>query len=266
MPKVLRVALLECRRPALENRTSGRTNAFVRLPVMAVLALVTLSLLSPVRAPSKLPPGQRAAKVALVGLCTRQSEQIPGADAALEDLVRALHDAPRRRGPALPEPWACTCVCGAGKNVFSRGPRRSSYIVLRSARYRAVAAHKMSTRRWRDDRDLDAALADATFGRGWRTAPGASFVDAPDCLSDAGGDAEEIAARLRYLRRSAPPGSPADACTLRWRPLRVAPPPPPPGELLFRDGDFAVLRDAYSGRVAVASRTEVTKTPPLTLV
>ena len=41
---------------------------------------------------------------------------------------------------------------------------------------------------------------------------------------------------------------------------------PPPGELLFRDGDFAVLRDAYTGSVAVASRTEVTNTPPLTLV
>ena len=37
-------------------------------------------------------------------------------------------------------------------------------------------------------------------------------------------------------------------------------------EVLFRDGDFAVLRDAYTGSVAVASRTEVTNTPPLTLV
>ena len=237
---------------------------------MAVLTLVTLSLLSAeVRAPNKR-SGHHSTKVALVALCTQQSEQRgsgPGADAArLEDLIRVLHDAPRRRGPALPEPWACTCVCGVGENVFSRGPRRSSYIVLRSARNRAVVAHKILTRRWRDDRDLDAALADATFGRGWRKAPGASFVDAPDCLSDTGGDAEEIAAQLRYLRRTAPPGSLADTCTLRWRPLRVAPPPPPPGELLFRDADFAVLRDAYRGRVAVASRTEVTATPPLTLV
>ena len=38
------------------------------------------------------------------------------------------------------------------------------------------------------------------------------------------------------------------------------------GEILFRDSDFAVLRDAYTGSVAVASRTEVTNTPPLTLV
>ena len=118
--------------------------------------------------------------------------------------------------------------------------------------------------RWRDDRDLDAALADAAFGGGWRAAPGASVVDAPDCV--VAGDAEATAARLRYLQRTAPPGSPADACTLRWRPPRVAPPPPPPGEFLFRDGDFAVLRDAYTGSVAVASRTEVTNTPPLTLV
>jgi len=36
--------------------------------------------------------------------------------------------------------------------------------------------------------------------------------------------------------------------------------------VLFRDGDFAVLRDAYTGSVAVASRTEVTNAPPLTLV
>ena len=45
---------------------------------------------------------------------------------------------------------------------------------------------------------------------------------------------------------------------------------PKPNDLgkmvLFRDGDFAVLRDAYTGSVAVASRTEVTNTPPLTLV
>ena len=119
-------------------------------------------------------------------------------------------------------------------------------------------------RRWRDDRDLDAALADAAFGGGWRAAPGASVVDAPDCV--VAGDAEATAARLRYLQRTAPPGSPADACTLRWRPPRVAPPPPPPGILLFRDEDFAVLRDAYTGSVAVASRTEVTNAPPLTLV
>ena len=116
-------------------------------------------------------------------------------------------------------------------------------------------------RRWRDDRDLDAALADAAFGGGWRAAPGASVVDAPDCV--VAGDAEATAARLRYLQRTAPGGS---TCTLRWRPLRVAPPKPPPGEVLFRDGDFAVLRDAYTGSVAVASRTEVTNAPPLTLV
>ena len=125
----------------------------------------------------------------------------------------------------------------------------------------ALARTNSKKRRWRDDRDLDAALADAAFGGGWRAAPGASVVDAPDCV--VAGDAEATAARLRYLQRTAPGGS---SCTLRWRPPRVAPPSPPPGEVLFRDGDFAVLRDAYTGSVAVASRTEVTNTPPLTLV
>ena len=125
----------------------------------------------------------------------------------------------------------------------------------------ALARTNSKKRRWRDDRDLDAALADAAFGGGWRAAPGASVVDAPDCV--VAGDAEATAARLRYLQRTAPGGS---TCTLHWRPPRVAPPAPPPGEVLFRDGDFAVLRDAYTGSVAVASRTEVTNTPPLTLV
>ena len=130
---------------------------------------------------------------------------------------------------------------------------------IRPRRGRATTNEKK--RRWRDDRDLDAALADAAFGGGWRAAPGASVVDAPDCV--VAGDAEATAARLRYLQRTAPGGS---TCTLRWRPPRVAPPPPPPGEILFRDSDFAVLRDAYTGSVAVASRTEVTNAPPLTLV
>ena len=145
------------------------------------------------------------------------------------------------------------------KSLLADAPTQVAQIHKNTRRF------KTSTlRRWRDDRDLDAALADAAFGGGWRAAPGASVVDAPDCV--VAGDAEATAARLRYLQRTAPGGSPADACTLRWRPPRVAPPPPPPGILLFRDEDFAVLRDAYTGSVAVASRTEVTNTPPLTLV
>jgi len=87
-------------------------------------------------------------------------------------------------------------------------------------------------------------MSSAIFGRSW------SFVVA--AAGRAGGAwPQSGAARPQNVDRSA---------------ARVAPPPMPPGELLFRDGDFAVLRDAYTGSVAVASRTEVTTTPPLTLV
>ncbi len=220
---------------------------------MALLILITLSAVIKAGPDRQTVLGQRATKVQLVQLCQTahaNKDQILPSD-EFTSLLSQLSDTPRRRHPAVPERWACSLVSACEK-VFSR----PGVALGRNT--------KLKKRRWRDDRDLDAALADAAFGGGWRAAPGASVVDAPDCV--VAGDAEATAARLRYLQRTAPPGSPADACTLRWRPPRVAPPPPPPGQILFRDSDFAVLRDAYTGSVAVASRTEVTNTPPLTLV
>ena len=223
------------------------------LSAMALLTLITLSAVIKAGPDRQTVLGQRATKVQLVQLCQTahaNKDQILPSD-EFTSLLSQLSDTPRRRHPAVPERWACSLVSACEK-VFSR----PGVALGRNT--------KLKKRRWRDDRDLDAALADAAFGGGWRAAPGASVVDAPDCV--VAGDAEATAARLRYLQRTAPPGSPADACTLRWRPPRVAPPPPPPGEVLFRDSDFAVLRDAYTGSVAVASRTEVTNAPPLTLV
>lgn len=101
--------------------------------------------------------------------------------------------------------------------------------------------------------------------------------------SNGSSDPASMRIRRRHSRSSASSravsAAPSDAPVVAWlappgktpREVsditpRVAPPPPPPGEVLFRDSDFAVLRDAYTGSVAVASRTEVTNTPPLTLV
>ena len=156
------------------------------LSAMALLTLITLSAVIKAGPDRQTVLGQRATKVQLVQLCQTahaNKDQILPSD-EFTSLLSQLSDTPRRRHPAVPERWACSLVSACEK-VFSR----PGVALGRNT--------KLKKRRWRDDRDLDAALADAAFGGGWRAAPGASVVDAPDCV--VAGDAEATAARLRYL-------------------------------------------------------------------
>ena len=77
---------------------------------MALLAFITLSVVTRAgRGPATL-PGQRGTKVQLVQLCNsahaEDTEQNLVGD-EFETLIRQLSDAPRRRHPAVPDRWAC---------------------------------------------------------------------------------------------------------------------------------------------------------------
>ena len=82
---------------------------------MALLAFITLSVVTRAgRGPSRA-SGQRATKIQIVQLCAtahaEDTEQNLVGD-EFETLIRQLSDAPRRRHPAVPERWACESEVG----------------------------------------------------------------------------------------------------------------------------------------------------------
>ena len=82
---------------------------------MALLAFITLSVVTRAgRGPSNA-FRQRGTKVQLVQLCNsahaEDTEQNLVGD-EFETLIRQLSDAPRRRHPAVPERWACESEVG----------------------------------------------------------------------------------------------------------------------------------------------------------
>ena len=96
---------------------------------MALLAFITLSVVTRAgRGPSTL-PGQRGIKTQLVQLC--QTAHAEDTEQKLVDdfdqLIRQLSDdAPRRRHPAVPERWACSSDSACEKS-FSRPGRSRSH-------------------------------------------------------------------------------------------------------------------------------------------
>ena len=99
---------------------------------------------------------------------------------------------------------------------------------------------------WRDDFDLDSAVAEVAFGAEWRRQ--ASRVVVPD----------ECAVVDRLLR-----GRRDDPCALRWRPLAVA--LPNSMRAWYGDDDLRILSD-LRGDVMVATRIAAAKEArPLTL-
>ena len=82
---------------------------------MALLAFITLSVVTKAGTGPSTLPGQRGTKVQLVQLCktahAEDTEQNLVGD-EFETLIRQLSDAPRRRHPAVPERWACELELG----------------------------------------------------------------------------------------------------------------------------------------------------------
>ncbi len=78
---------------------------------MALLAFITLSVVTKAGTGPSTLPGQRGTKVQLVQLCQKahaNKDQILASD-ALDDLLHELNNEERRRRhPALPERWACS--------------------------------------------------------------------------------------------------------------------------------------------------------------
>ena len=82
---------------------------------MALLAFITLSVVTKAGTGPSTLPGQRGTKVQLVQLCStahaEDTEQNLVGD-EFETLIRQLSDAPRRRHPAVPDRWACEYYLG----------------------------------------------------------------------------------------------------------------------------------------------------------
>ena len=81
---------------------------------MALLAFITLSVVTKAGTGPSTLPGQRGTKVQLVQLCQTahaNKDQILPSD-EFTSLLSQLSDTPRRRHPALPERWACALSFG----------------------------------------------------------------------------------------------------------------------------------------------------------
>ena len=79
---------------------------------MALLAFITLSVVTKAGPSVRRASGQRATKIQIVQLCTAHAEDTEQ-NLDFDDLIRQLaDDAPRRRHPAVPERWACEYVLG----------------------------------------------------------------------------------------------------------------------------------------------------------
>ena len=80
---------------------------------MALLAFITLSVVTKAGTGPSTLPGQRGTKVQLVQLCSTAHAEDTEQNLEFDELVRQLADeAPRRRHPAVPERWACACGFG----------------------------------------------------------------------------------------------------------------------------------------------------------
>ena len=77
---------------------------------MALLAFITLSVVTKAGPSVRRSSGQRATKIQIVQLCqtahAEDTEQNLVGD-EFETLIGQLSDAPRRRHPAVPDRWAC---------------------------------------------------------------------------------------------------------------------------------------------------------------
>ena len=79
---------------------------------MALLAFITLSVVTKAGTGPSTLPGQRGTKVQLVQLCqTAHANKNQFLSFEFDELLRELNEE-RRRHPALPERWACALSFG----------------------------------------------------------------------------------------------------------------------------------------------------------
>ena len=80
---------------------------------MALLAFITLSVVTQAGPSVRRASGQRATKIQIVQLCQTAHAEDTEQNLEFDDLIRQLaDDAPRRRHPALPDRWACAYCFG----------------------------------------------------------------------------------------------------------------------------------------------------------
>ena len=87
--------------------SSSRRPGLKTLSAMALLAFITLSVVTKAGTGPSTLPGQRGTKVQLVQLCqTAHANKNQFLSGEFDELLRELNEE-RRRHPALPERWAC---------------------------------------------------------------------------------------------------------------------------------------------------------------
>ena len=80
---------------------------------MALLAFITLSVVTKAGTGPSTLPGQRATKIQIVQLCQTAHAEDTEQNLEFDTLLRQLSDdGPRRRHPAVPERWACASYFG----------------------------------------------------------------------------------------------------------------------------------------------------------